>query len=123
MKLAVFVMSDPANGKEALGRVFNALAVAVEANSKGDEVNVVFAGTGTHWPAQLSKLGHPAHALYDAARPVITGASCACATVFEAKEGITACGIPEINNNPIPGTPGLASFRKYVADGWQTLVF
>ena len=25
--------------------------------------------------------------------------------------------------NPVAGTPGLLSVRRYLADGWQTLIF
>ena len=72
MKTAIIVMSDPKNGlEEALGRVFNALALAAECKQKGDDVAVVFNGTGTRWPAELSKLSHPANGLYNAVRDVV----------------------------------------------------
>lgn len=47
MKTAVVIISDPKAGKEALARVFNALAVASEGKHAGDEVEVSFIGTGT----------------------------------------------------------------------------
>lgn len=63
MKTAIVIVSDPKGGsEEALGRVFNALALASECKQKGDEVAVVFNGTGTRWPAELTKLSHPANA-------------------------------------------------------------
>lgn len=63
VKTAIVVMSDPKGGSEqALGRVFNALSLASECKQKGDEVAVVFNGTGTRWPAELNKLSHPAMA-------------------------------------------------------------
>jgi hypothetical protein len=123
MKLAIIILSDPKNGEEALGRAFNGLALAAEAQSKGDEVNVVFVGAGTRWPAELTKLSHPANELYNAVRPSITGASCGCAAVFGATKEVAACGLPEIKDHALPGTPGLASIRRYLAEGWQTLVF
>ena len=123
MKIAIIITSDPQSGEEALGRVFNALALAAEAQTKNDEVNVVFAGTGTRWPARLAKPTNPAHGLYDAVRPVITGASCGCAAVFGATQEVEACGLPEIKDHALAGTPGVASIRRYLAEGWQTLVF
>jgi hypothetical protein len=123
MKLAIVVTSDPTRGEEALGRAFNALALASEADARGDEVNVVFAGAGTRWPAELSKLGHPAQPLYDSVRALVKGASCGCAEVFGAKSGVEACGLKTLADNPIPGTSGLASIRGYLVAGWQTLVF
>jgi len=41
MKLAIIISSDPKNGEEALGRAFNALALAAEGQTKGDEVNIL----------------------------------------------------------------------------------
>ena len=123
MKLAIIILADPKNGEDALGRAFNGLALAAEAQNKGDEVNVVFAGAGTRWPAEFTKLSHPANGLYHAVRPSITGASCGCSAVFGATKEVAACGLPEIKDHALPGTPGLASLRRYLADGWQTLVF
>lgn len=123
MKLAVIITSDPKAGEEALGRAFNALALASEAQRKGDDVQVVFAGAGTRWPAELGKLANPAHALYESVRATVAGASCACAAVFGAADDVRACEVPELKENDLPGTPGLVSLRRYLADGWQTLVF
>ena len=75
MKAAIVILSDPKSATdEALGRVFNALAFASECKQKGDEVAVVFNGTGTRWPAELTKLSHPASGLYNAVRDVVEGA-------------------------------------------------
>lgn len=106
MKLAIIITSDPKNGEEALGRALHALALAAEAQEKGDEVNVVFSGAGTRWPAELTKLTHPANGLYNAVRPVITGASCGCSAVFGTATEVAACGLPEIKDHALPGTPG-----------------
>lgn len=123
MKLAIIITSDPQNGEEALGRAFNALALAAEAQAREDEVNVVFAGAGVRWPAELMKLTHPAHGLYNEVRPVVTGASCGCAAVFGATKEVEDSGLPQIKDHALAGTPGLVSIRRYLADGWQTLVF
>lgn len=123
MKTAIIILSDPKNGEEALGRVFNALALAAEAGAKNDEVHVVFAGTGTRWPAELSKLSHPINGLYNSVRPLITGASCGCAAVFGTTEEVRASGLSEIKDHALPGTPGLVSIHRYLSEGWQTLVF
>lgn len=124
MKTAVVIMSDPKSGsEEALGRVFNGLAVASECREKGDEVAVVFNGAGTRWPEELMKLSHPAHKLYEDVRDVISGASCACAEVFGATEGVQSCGVPIVKDNPLVNTPGLLSLRRYVSEGWRVLIF
>ena len=123
VKLAIIILSDPRIGDDALGRAFNGLALAAEAQSKGDEVNIVFAGAGTRWPEEFTKLSHPANGLYNTVRPNIAGASCGCSAVFGATKEVAACGLPEIKDNPLPGTPGLASIRRYLAEGWETLIF
>jgi hypothetical protein len=123
MKTAIILLSDPQSGDEALGRAFNALALARECREAGDEVAVEFVGAGTRWPAELSKLSHPANALFNAVRESIVGASCGCATVFGAKEGVQACGVALSTQHALPGTPGVTSIRRYLAEGWQTLVF
>ena len=124
MKTAIIIMSDPKSGsEEALGRVFNALAVAAESKQEGDEVAVVFNGTGTRWPAELTKLTHPANGLYNSVRDVVQGASCGCADVFGAKDGVEACGVPLMKDNALAGTSGLLSLRQYMVDGWKTIVF
>ncbi len=124
MKLALIILSDPKSGsEEALGRVLNALAIAQAGLQAGDEVEVVFNGAGTRWPAELSKVTHPANGLYNAVREVVKGASCGCAAVFGATESLGACGVPLLKELPLAGTPGISDIHGYLAAGWQTLVF
>jgi len=123
MKTAIIILSDPKAGEEALGRVFNALAVAHECLQTGDEVEVVFNGAGTRWPEELTKLSHPANALFNAVRETIKGASRGCAAVFGATEGVEACGLPLLKDKALAGTPGLSNIRRYLAEDWKTLVF
>jgi hypothetical protein len=123
MKLAIIILSDPQGGDEALGRVFNALAVAHESLQHADEVAVVFNGAGTRWPEQLAKVSHPANGLYNAVRETVKGASRACAATFGATAGVEACGVPLLKDKTLVGTPGLSDIRHYVADGWNTLIF
>jgi hypothetical protein len=123
MKISIFVLSDPKAGEEALGRVFNALALARESHEKGDDVAVVFQGAGTRWPSELVKVGHPARELYDAVRTLVAGASRGCSVVFGATDGVKAAGLALLADNAVPGTPGLASIRGAIAEGRTTLVF
>lgn len=124
MKTAIIIISDPKpNSDESNGRAFNALALAQECLRQGDEVEVSFIGAGTRWPAELTKVGHPFHALYDSVREAVVGASCGCAAAFGATQGLQACGIKEVKDNAVAGTPGLSSVRRYLAEGWQTLLF
>jgi hypothetical protein len=124
MKTAIIITSDPKSGAdEANGRLFNALALAQESKKQGDEVHIAFIAAGTRWPAELTKLAHPFHGLYNSVRELVQGASCGCAAAFGSTEGLEACNVPQIKNNAVDGTPGLLSIRQYLADGWHTLVF
>jgi hypothetical protein len=123
IKTAIVILSDPKGGEEALGRVFNALAVAHEALQAGDEVEVLFNGAGTRWPEELTKISHPANVLYNAVRETVKGASCGCAAVFGATAGVEACGLPLLKDKTLAGTPGISNLRTYLANGWQTLIF
>lgn len=123
MKTAIIIISDPSAGEEALARVFNALGLAAESKKAGDEVEVCFIGTGTRWPTELSKVSSPVNGLYNEVRELVVGASCACAAVFGATEGLQACGITEKKENAIAGTPGLLSVRRYLVENWNVLIF
>lgn len=124
MNTAILIFTDPKSGtQEALSRLLNALGMADECRRAGDEVEIVFAGAGTRWPAELAKLSHPAHAFYDAVRDLVRGASCGCAHLNEATEGLEEAGIPLLADNAVAGTPGVVSIRRYFADGWHVAMF
>ncbi len=121
-KTAIIVLSDPKGGDEALGRVFNALAAAIDFG-RGGEVALLFQGAGTRWPALLAQPDHPAHALYEAVEGWVAGASAGCAVVFGARSEVEQAGLPLLSTNAVPGTPGLASLAAYAADGYDLLTF
>ncbi len=124
MKVTIAIFSDPKNGsEEALGRVFNGLAAAYDFKQGGDDVSVVFQGAGTRWIGELTKKDHPAHDLFEAVKDQVAGVSCGCADVFGASEDAEKSGLDLIKENPVPGTRGLASLRKYAAEGSTILTF
>ena len=123
MKTAIIIMSDPKSGDEALGRLFNGLATAYESKTNGDPVTVAFLGAGSRWPEVVSKSDHPANALFNEVKDSIAGVSCGCADVFGASDGAKACGVNLLTDNPIPGTSGMASLRKYINEGYTVLSF
>lgn len=119
-KTAIVVLSDPKTGsEEALGRVFNALGVAYDAKTAGEEVVILFQGTGSRWPEELQKENNPVHALYEAVKDKIKGVSAGCANVF----GADASGHDLISENQVPGTSGLPSFIKLQNDGFSIITF
>ena len=124
MKAAIIVLSDPKSGsEEALGRMFNALAAAYDFKQRGDDVTVLFHGAGTRWIGEVGNPEHPAHALFEQVKDRVAGASCGCADVFGATKDVEKSGFDLIKDNPVPGTSGLPSLRKLVADGYTVLTF
>jgi predicted peroxiredoxin len=123
MKIAIIILSDPKAGDEALGRAFNALIVAKASQQSGDEVEILFTGAGTRWPEQLSKISHPANGVYNSVRTAVKGASCGCAELYGATEGVVGCSLPLLKDQALVGTAGVANVRRYLAEGWQTLLF
>lgn len=124
MKAAIVILSDPSSSsEEALGRVFNGLATAYELKQNGDEVSILFQGTGTRWPSLLANSEHPAHGLFELVRDRVAGVSCGCAEVFGATDDATASGMALVSENQVPGTSGLPSLRKWIAEGSPVLTF
>ncbi len=124
MKAAILVLSDPNSGSdEALGRLFNALAAAYDFKQHGDEVNLLFHGAGTRWIREVSKSYHPYHTLFEEIKDTVAGVSCGCADVFGATEDAEKSGFDLIKDNPAPGTPGLPSLQRLVAEGYTVLTF
>jgi hypothetical protein len=123
MKASLVVLSDPDGGEEALGRVFNALAAAKDLAERGDDVTVVFQGTGTRWPALLAAVDHPLHGLYSAVAPQVAGASQACAAFFGATAGATSAGVALVAEHNIDGVGGLPSLGAALADGRSVITF
>lgn len=123
-KAAIIVLSDPKSGsEESLGRLFNALASVYDFKYRGDEVTLLFQGAGTRWIGEVTKPKHPAHDLFEAVKDKVAGVSCGCADVFGATEEVEKSGFDLIKNNPVPGTAGLPSLQKLIADGYAVLTF
>ena len=89
----------------------------------GDDVSVVFQGTGTRWIGELTKKDHPAHELFEAVKDQVAGVSCGCADVFGGAEDAEKSGLDLIKEQPVPGSSGMASLRKYAAEGSTILTF
>ena len=124
MKTAILVLSDPSHGQEeALGRVFNALAAAYDFKTNGEEVSVIFNGTGTRWIAELNNPEHPVFALFEAVKDTIAGVSCGCADVFGSAEEVETSGYDYLTENQVPGTRGLPSLHKLTKEGYNIITF
>ena len=123
-KIAIVLMSDPKSGsEESTGRALNALALAYECKTAGDEVALLFKGAGTRWPEQLSRIDHPGNARYNDVRDTVRGASRGCAERYGAAAGVQAAGVDLIADAALPGTPGVLGLRRYLEEGWETVIF
>jgi len=123
MKTAILVHSDANAGEEALGRVFNALALAHDLKARGDEVKILFLGTGTRWIAELAKPNNPVHGLFNLVKDKVEGASLACSVVFGSNQEIQSSEFALLNSNAIPGTDGLAGVARLMHEGYGVLVY
>ena len=124
MKAAIIILSDPrSKSEESTGRLFNALASAYDFKRNGNDVTVLFQGAGTRWIGDLGKAEHPMHELFEAVKDTVAGVSCGCADVFGATEEAENAGFELVKDNPVPGTPGLPSLQKLIADGYTVMTF
>lgn len=123
-KAAIIVMSDPKSGsEEALGRLFNALAAVYDYKQRNGEVQLLFCGAGTRWAGELVNREHPAYELFESVKDKVAGASCGCADVFGAGEGVAACGLDLISENAVPHTTGLPSLARLTDEDYAILTF
>ena len=123
MKTAVVVFSDPKSGsEEALGRVLNAMFVALELKEKKQDVALIFQGAGSRWPVELSKADHVGHALYKALDDKVVACG-GCADVFGATRQLEPLGVKLVRDKAIPGTTGVLDLSRYLEAGDRLLTF
>jgi len=124
MNAAIVILSDPQSGsEESLGRLFNALASAYDFKKHGDNITLLFQGTGTRWLREVTKPDHPAYKMFEAVKDKVGGVSSGCADVFDATEDAEKSGFSLLDDNLVPGTNGLPSLQKLVAEGYVVLTF
>jgi len=123
-KTAIVILSDPQSGsEESLGRVFNAFILGSELKERGEQFEIIFQGTGTRWPRELEKAGHPAHGLYKALQSNIRGVCAGCAEVFGAIESVENTELTLLQEVVLPGTSGVTDMAQYIVNGDRFLTF
>ena len=123
-KTAIVVFSDPTSGAaEALGRLFNAMFLTLELKEKGQEVALIFQGTGTRWPEAIAMPDHPAHALFARLADKVIGVCGGCADVFGATDGVKKTGLPLVRERDIPGLGGVLDLSRYLDQGYRLVTF
>ena len=113
LKVAVFIY-EPINGDAS--RVYRGLRTAYEFLSAGDEVTLVFDGSGTEALAEIIKPGGQFHSQFQLLEAAITGACKVCSKSHKVADEISAAGIALLDE-----FDGEASVRKYVAAGYTVL--
>ncbi len=114
-RVAIFVY-EPINGDAS--RVYRALRTAYEFVSSGDEVAIVFDGSGTEALAEILRPGGKFHAQYELIKNHIAGACKVCSKSHQVADPIAEAGIELLDE-----FEGEASVRKYVTSGYTILNF
>ncbi len=113
LKVAIFVY-EPIDGDAS--RVYRALRTAYEFISSGDEVALVFDGSGTESLAEAARPGGKFHAQYMLVRQHVAGACKVCSKSHQVADQIAEAGIELLDE-----FEGEASVRKYLAAGYSIL--
>lgn len=114
-KAAIVVYTDSSHD---LARVYRALGTAQEFVEAGDDVTVVFDGSGVDSLAALSSADHQLHPMLEALRPVVAGACGFCVHAHEVTEAVA-----DGNWQLLTDHNGHASIRQLVVDGYTVITF
>lgn len=113
LKVAIFIY-EPIDGDAS--RVYRALRTAYEFIISGDEVAIVFDGSGTEALAEAACPGGKFHSQFMLVKQQIAGACKICAKSHQVADQIAEAGIDLLDE-----FEGEASVRKYVAAGYTIL--
>lgn len=116
-KVAVFIYESSAGD---LSRAFRGLSTAKEFIQAGDDVKVIFDGSGVETIAAIVNSQHPLNGIYEAIRSNVEGACgfCAISPSHNVKAKLDEVGIKLLTDNN-----GEASVRKYANAGYTILNF
>ena len=106
------------NVTQDMSAVYRGLDTAREFVDAGDDVTIVFDGSGTESLAALSAPDHALHGLLEGLRDQVRGACGFCAKSHKVAEPITEAGFTLLTDNR-----GHASIRSLVTEGRQVLTF
>lgn len=98
--------------------VYRALGTAQEFQEAGDDVTIVFDGSGVESLAALSAGDHPLNGLLESLRGNVRGACGFCAKSHGVQAAITEAGFALLTDNH-----GHASIRGLVVEGRTVLTF
>lgn len=114
-RVAVVIYED---STKDLARAYRGLLTAQEFVEAGDDVTVVYDGSGVDTLAAATSPDHQLHRLVEKLRPMTLGACGFCSKAHGVVEAIEAGGWPLLGDYK-----GHASIRQLVGEGYQILTF
>ena len=114
-KVAIFIY-ESLDGDKA--RAYRGLKTAAEFVQAGDDVAIVFDGSGVETLGKIVDPANKLHGLLLQIKPGIEGACSLCSKGHGAADAITAAGYALLDDYE-----GEASLRKYVSQGYTILSF
>jgi intracellular sulfur oxidation DsrE/DsrF family protein len=114
-KVATVIYS---NVTDDMSRVYRALGTAAEFSEAGDDVAIVFDGSGVESLAALSATDHPLHGLLEGLREEVLGACGFCVKSHGVTDAVAEGGWQLLEDHK-----GHASVRDLVVDGRQVITF
>jgi len=107
------VITSPLEGP-GLSAIYRALMFAQELRDAGDDVTILFDGTGSTAAAALVDPAHRLHALFQDVRALVRGVCRHCAHSYGVLEKLRAAGLPLASEHR-----GHASLRALLVEGRQ----
>lgn len=105
---------EPLTGDGA--RVYRGLRVALEFKKAGDDVRVVFDGSGVETLAGIANAEDKRHSLLSALGGSVDGACGFCSVAHKVKDQIVGAGFALLTDDD-----GEVSVRRYVNEGYTVL--
>lgn len=112
---AIVILTDVAHDD---AKVYRALGTAQEFKQAGDDVTIVFDGSGVDSLAAAAAVDHPLHGLLESLRDEVAGACGFCTQAHKVEKTVTAAGYPLLTDNN-----GHASIRDLVVEGRTVLTY
>jgi len=94
--------------------IYRSMMFAQELQREGDDVCVVFDGSGSVAAAELAQPGHRMHTLFESIRPLVRGVCRYCAKSYGVLDAVEAAGLPLLIDDR-----GHASLRALLLEGRQ----
>jgi hypothetical protein len=98
--------------------VYRALMFAQELQRAGDDVAIVFDGSGSATAAALADVSHRMHPLLQSVRGQVRGVCRHCAKSYDVLEAVQAAGLELLGDDR-----GHASLRALLNEGRQIVTF